>query len=190
MERWAAGIMDSKPASLCQRTPRFRAVCRFLGPRVDPGGDRSIQRRFLLVVQRTNEFGIRMALGAQRWDVLKIVFASAGISVGLGIVAGLGLSFALNRLIAQWVENARRARSYCWRLAFCYLAWAARPASCRPDEPRQSIQCTHCDVMIALKPRYCAVLDLSSDGHPLRSALREERPWTFVGAFVNLIGRG
>ena len=58
------------------------------------------------VVQRTNEFGIRMALGAQRRHVLKIVFASAGISVGLGILAGLGLSFALNRLIAQWVENA------------------------------------------------------------------------------------
>jgi putative ABC transport system permease protein len=49
------------------------------------------------VVQRTNEFGIRMALGAQRHHVLKIVFVSAGISVGFGIVAGLGLSFALNR---------------------------------------------------------------------------------------------
>ena len=58
------------------------------------------------VVQRTNEFGIRMALGAQRRHVLSIVFASAGISVGLGIAAGLGLSFAMNRLIAQWVENA------------------------------------------------------------------------------------
>ena len=58
------------------------------------------------VVQRTNEFGIRMALGGQRRDVLKIVFVSAGSSVVLGILAGLGLSFALNRLIAQWVENA------------------------------------------------------------------------------------
>jgi ABC-type antimicrobial peptide transport system permease subunit len=58
------------------------------------------------VVQRTNESGIRMALGAQKWHVLKIVFASAGISVGLGILVGLGLSFALNRLIAQWVDNA------------------------------------------------------------------------------------
>ena len=46
------------------------------------------------VVQRTNEFGIRMALGGQRWHVLKIVFASAGVSVVFGIVAGLGLSFA------------------------------------------------------------------------------------------------
>src|SRR5580658_6922697 len=58
------------------------------------------------VSQRTNEFGIRMALGGQRWHILKIVFASAGISVGLGVLVGLGLSFALNRLIAQWVENA------------------------------------------------------------------------------------
>jgi predicted permease len=57
------------------------------------------------VVQRTNEFGIRMALGAQGRDVLKIVFASAGISVGFGIAAGLALSFALNRIIARWVDN-------------------------------------------------------------------------------------
>lgn len=58
------------------------------------------------VVQRTNEFGIRMALGAPKRHVLQIVFASAGISVGLGILAGLGLSFVLTRFIARWVENA------------------------------------------------------------------------------------
>jgi predicted permease len=57
------------------------------------------------VVQRTNEFGIRMALGAEKGHVLRIVFRSAAISVGIGIITGLGLSFALNRLIAQWVEN-------------------------------------------------------------------------------------
>ena len=57
------------------------------------------------VVQRTNEFGIRMALGAQSSHVLRIVFASAGISVGAGIITGVGLSFAVNRLIARSVEN-------------------------------------------------------------------------------------
>jgi len=58
------------------------------------------------VVQRTNEFGIRMALGAQKWDVLKIVLASAGVSVGSGLLVGMVLSFGLNRLISRWVENA------------------------------------------------------------------------------------
>jgi predicted permease len=57
------------------------------------------------VVQRTGEFGIRMALGAQRGHVLRIVALSVATSVGIGIAAGLALSFGLNRLIARWVEN-------------------------------------------------------------------------------------
>jgi ABC-type antimicrobial peptide transport system permease subunit len=40
------------------------------------------------VVQRTNEFGIRMALGAQRTHVLAIVFRSTVASVGSGVIAG------------------------------------------------------------------------------------------------------
>ena len=80
------------------------------------------------VVQRTNEFGIRMALGAQKWHVLRIVFTSAGISVGLGIVVGLGLSFALNRLIAQWVENG--SASPLILLAASSLLLAVAAAAC------------------------------------------------------------
>ena len=57
------------------------------------------------VVQRTNEFGIRMALGAQKKDVLWNVLSSAGVSVGSGLLLGLGLSMGLNRLISSWVEN-------------------------------------------------------------------------------------
>jgi predicted permease len=60
------------------------------------------------VAQRTNEFGIRMALGARRWDVLRIVFASTAWSVGAGVLAGLALTLALNRIFAKWAEgNAR-----------------------------------------------------------------------------------
>ncbi len=58
------------------------------------------------VVQRTNEFGIRMALGAQKKDVLWNVLSSAGVSVGSGLLAGLALSLGLNRLISRWVENS------------------------------------------------------------------------------------
>jgi predicted permease len=54
------------------------------------------------VVQRTNEFGIRMALGAQRAHVLGIVFRSTVVSVGGGIVAGMILTLALSKLMAHW----------------------------------------------------------------------------------------
>jgi predicted permease len=57
------------------------------------------------VVQRTNEFGIRIALGARKKDVFRIVLASAGVSVGSGLLGGLALSFGLSRLISRWVEN-------------------------------------------------------------------------------------
>jgi putative ABC transport system permease protein len=77
------------------------------------------------VVQRTNEFGIRIALGAQSWHVLRIVFASAGISVGLGIAVGLALSFALSRLIAQWVENGSASPLILSAVSLLLLAVAA-----------------------------------------------------------------
>jgi ABC-type antimicrobial peptide transport system permease subunit len=60
------------------------------------------------VAQRTNEFGIRMALGAQRGHVLRIVFASTVVSVGTGIATGILLAIALNKVLAQWAEGSSR----------------------------------------------------------------------------------
>jgi predicted permease len=77
------------------------------------------------VLQRTNEFGIRMALGAQRWHVLKIVFASAGISVGLGVLAGLALSFGLTRVMTRWIENASASPLLLLSVSFLLLTVAA-----------------------------------------------------------------
>jgi len=56
------------------------------------------------VAQRTNEFGIRMALGARRADVLRLVFRAAAVSLGGGIVAGITLCVALNQIIAKWAQ--------------------------------------------------------------------------------------
>lgn len=42
-----------------------------------------------IVGQRTNEIGIRMALGADRWRILWMVLRQAGTLVGIGIVVGL-----------------------------------------------------------------------------------------------------
>ena len=60
------------------------------------------------VAQRTNEFGIRIALGAGRGHVLRIVLASTAASVGGGIAVGLALALALNSFVQKWAQgNAR-----------------------------------------------------------------------------------
>ena len=60
------------------------------------------------VTQRTNEFGVRMALGAQRGHVLWIVFASTLRSVTTGVAIGLGLTLAVNPVLAQWAKGNSR----------------------------------------------------------------------------------
>ena len=60
------------------------------------------------VATRTNEFGIRMALGARSSDVFRIVFSSTTINVGAGLVAGLLLSIAFDKLSTRWVMESSR----------------------------------------------------------------------------------
>ncbi len=60
------------------------------------------------VVQRTNEFGIRIALGAKRGHVLRLVFNSTATSVGAGILAGIVLTLALNKVMATWAPESSR----------------------------------------------------------------------------------
>jgi ABC-type antimicrobial peptide transport system permease subunit len=54
------------------------------------------------VAQRTDEFGIRIALGATPSHIIRLVVASASAGVGLGIAIGFILSLGLQRILAAW----------------------------------------------------------------------------------------
>jgi putative ABC transport system permease protein len=60
------------------------------------------------VATRTNEFGIRMALGAKGSDVFRMVLSSTAVNVGFGLAAGLLLCIAFNKLSTRWVMESSR----------------------------------------------------------------------------------
>jgi ABC-type antimicrobial peptide transport system permease subunit len=86
-----------------------------------------------------------MALGANRTDVLRLVFASTGVSIGGGLLAGLVLSVAASRLIATWVEGSSRSPLILLAVV-AVLAGAAAVASFLPARRASAV-----DPMCALR---------------------------------------
>jgi len=56
-----------------------------------------------MVVQRTHEIGIRIALGARKNDVLRLVMSHGIKLAAIGMVIGLAAALALTRLIKSWL---------------------------------------------------------------------------------------
>ncbi len=59
------------------------------------------------VERRTQEIGIRMALGAAQPDVLKLVLAQGAKLAGAGLAFGLALAYALTRLLSSLLFGVR-----------------------------------------------------------------------------------
>jgi predicted permease len=54
-----------------------------------------------LVGQRTHEIGVRIALGAQRTDILRLILSQGGRMAGIGIIIGFAAALGLTRLMAN-----------------------------------------------------------------------------------------
>jgi ABC-type antimicrobial peptide transport system permease subunit len=55
------------------------------------------------VNRRTREVGIRMALGAERRDVLTLIVRNASVLIGSGLIAGLACTWAVTRLLKSFL---------------------------------------------------------------------------------------
>jgi predicted permease len=60
------------------------------------------------VTQRTREIGIRMALGADRRQVMRMILWNALLLMGLGITIGVGLSFWTNRFLQSFLYGVSK----------------------------------------------------------------------------------
>jgi putative ABC transport system permease protein len=85
-----------------------------------------------LVAQRTREMGIRLALGAQRRDLLKLVMGQGLTLTMIGIAAGLILAFALTRLLSSMLFGVSAADPITFVAIAALLAVVALMASFLP----------------------------------------------------------
>jgi predicted permease len=98
------------------------------------------------VNQRTQEIGIRMALGAQRRDVLADVLGRAMILTGTGLLVGMVAAFAVTRLVSSMLVNVSAADPVTFGGAAIFLSTIATLASYLPAR-----RATKVDPMIALR---------------------------------------
>jgi predicted permease len=99
-----------------------------------------------LVVQRTSEIGLRMALGATPAAILRAVLARLGLWLGIGLIVGLALSMTIARLIHALLFGISERDPIAWTLSAAVLLFAALLAAWLPLR-----RATNIDPMVALR---------------------------------------
>ncbi len=98
-----------------------------------------------LVVQRTHEIGVRMALGAQRRDVLLLVVGRAARLLAIGTAIGLILAIFSSRALGSLLYNVPAFDVPTFLLVTFSLGFVALLASYIPAQ-----RASKSDPMIAL----------------------------------------
>ena len=98
------------------------------------------------VEQRTREVGIRMALGAQRVDVLLMMLHQALLPVGLGLLAGVVISLAISRTFAGLLYGVTSTDPVIYVTVCLLLLGIAAVAACVP-----ACHATRVDPLVALR---------------------------------------
>jgi ABC-type antimicrobial peptide transport system permease subunit len=98
------------------------------------------------VTRRTNEIGIRMALGARSRDVVKLVMQEVLLLVGLGSAIGLLPAFATMRLVSNLLFGIRPTDPLTIAFATLLLIVVAALAGYLPAR-----RASHVDPLIALR---------------------------------------
>jgi predicted permease len=96
--------------------------------------------------RRTHEVGIRMALGAQRKDVLRLILGQGAKITILGVAVGLAATFALTRLMASLLFGVSATDFVTYAGVAVLLTVVALAASFIP-----ALRATRVDPVVALK---------------------------------------
>jgi len=94
------------------------------------------------VEQRTNEIGIRMALGADQKSVLSMVLRSAFLQVGIGLAIGVPAAIAAGRGMTNQLYGVKPYDPAMLALATVLLALAALIAALIPAQRAASLNPT------------------------------------------------
>ena len=93
-----------------------------------------------MVAERTREFGIRMALGASRSDVLRMVLGQAGVIVAVGAGVSIVGTLAVTSLAARELAALAVTDPLLWVAVAGLLALVAVAASIVPARRATSVQ--------------------------------------------------